>query len=204
MKTFYDSLSGRTLVERNSAFLFDSVFSEQDFSSLVNNLNEYKDATIMPYDASMGRFQVNTTQPVAPEFLIECHQGLTSLARSLFSPTLMPSYALWATYQGYRANLPKHIDDNACTYTIDLCVSHKTPWSIYVEDEEFTLQPNQAIVYYGEDQYHWRNKFPDPYNNQVEMIFFHFVEPDHWWFTKGPQHMNEMLHQQKVHRQRNK
>jgi len=21
------------------------------------------------------------------------------------------------------------------------------------------------------------------------MIFFHFAEPDHWWFTKGPSYL---------------
>jgi hypothetical protein len=29
---------------------------------------------------------------------------------------------------------------------------------------------------------HWREDFPNPENQKVAMIFFHFVEPDHWWF----------------------
>jgi hypothetical protein len=49
--------------------------------------------------------------------------------------------------------------------------------------------PNQALAYYGNDQLHWREKFPNPEKNHVAMIFFHFAEPDHWYFTKGPDYL---------------
>lgn len=32
-------------------------------------------------------------------------------------------------------------------------------------------------------------KFPNPETNHVAMIFFHFAEPDHWYFTKGSEYI---------------
>jgi hypothetical protein len=45
------------------------------------------------------------------------------------------------------------------------------------------------LAYYGNDQLHWREEFPNPETNHVAMIFFHFAEPDHWWFTKGVEYL---------------
>jgi hypothetical protein len=70
-----------------------------------------------------------------------------------------------------------------------MCVYQVEPWDLFVDDKPYTLYPNQALGYYGNDQLHWREKFPNPENNHVAMIFFHFAEPDHWYFTKGPEYL---------------
>ena len=192
MNTFYDPLTNRILTKRPDAYLIDEVFSEDEFAILLTQLSSIEDSMALPYDRWFGRFGLNSTDRRCPELLSNYHDKLLPLARKLFSPTLEPSYCLWASYRGYRAQLPKHIDDNACTYTIDLCLSHVAPWSIYIEGKELIPYPNQAVVYYGEDQYHWREAFTEPNKNRVDMIFFHFVEPQHWWFTKGPQYIDKI------------
>ncbi len=53
---------------------------------------------------------------------------------------------------------------------------------MWVEGEEYFLEENQGLAFYGEDQEHWRENFPNPVNNQVGQLFVHFVEPDHWFF----------------------
>lgn len=107
---------------------------------------------------------------------------LLPLARQVFgSDTLLPSYALWARYMGAGGYLERHKDSNACTYTIDYCLNQFEPWPLIVEDVSFTLHPNQALAFRGEDLLHWRPTWKP--GNIVEMLFFHYVEPDHWWFT---------------------
>lgn len=93
---------------------------------------------------------------------------------------LLPSYLCWARYAGLNANLPAHKDDNACTFTIDYCLRQRSPWGIFVEGVEYVLQENQSLVFMGEEQEHWRGPFPPA--NMVEMIFFHYVPSDHWFF----------------------
>lgn len=118
-------------------------------------------------------------------------QLLTPLAREVFeSPNLLPTYTLFAHYEGPNAKLWKHKDDNACTYTIDMCVYQKYAWDLYVDNQPYTLLPNEALAYYGNDQEHWREEFPMKESNHVAMTFFHFAEPDHWYFTKGEDYVN--------------
>lgn len=113
--------------------------------------------------------------------------SLIPMARQLFeSDSLLPTYTLFGHYEGPEARLYRHKDDNACTYTIDLCVYQKYAWDLWVEKQPYSLLPNEALAYYGNDQEHWREAFPMKDTNNVAMIFFHFAEPDHWYFTKGP------------------
>lgn len=115
---------------------------------------------------------------------------IAPMAKDLFKDaTLKMTYSLYCRYDTPQSHLPKHRDDNACTYTIDYCVSARTPWPIWIEDREYPLAPNEAVAFLGEDQTHWREPFPDPEHNVVEMIFFHFAPQNHWYFTHGPNHV---------------
>lgn len=191
MTTYYDKLTNRTLIVRPEPFVLDNVFTDEQFDELKSRISSMCDENVIPYESAFGRYAVNPNDKIISP-LAEYHELALLRARNIFSKTLLPTYCLWVSYQGFRARLPRHVDDNACTYTIDLCVSRKTQWPIYIESQEFLLEPNQAVCYYGEDQYHWRESFPDPANNEVQMIFFHFAEPEHWFFTKGPSHMHEV------------
>lgn len=142
--------------------------------------NSYKN---FPYTEEFGRYYINDKE-FKP--LTSYLEHLVPIARDKFnSETLEASYAIFAHYEGKEAKLPKHKDNNACTYTIDLCLYQNTPWGLWVEDKEYMLQENEALAFYGEDQEHWREDFTDPENNVVGQVFFHFVEPDHWFFDEN-------------------
>ena len=109
-------------------------------------------------------------------------EHLLPLVRNIFQDdSILPSYNCWADYRSIESCLPAHKDSNACTFTVDYCVQQHEPWPLYVEGKEYILQENQSLVFMGEDQEHWRPAFKP--GNMVEMIFFHFVRPDHWYFT---------------------
>ena len=136
-----------------------------------------------PYSEEFGRYFINDKEfkPLASYL-----EHLVPLARDVFNTeTLVPSYAIFAHYEGNQASLAKHKDNNACTYTIDLCLYQITPWGLWVEGREYMLDENEALAFYGEDQEHWREEFPNPVTNQVGQVFFHFVEPDHWFFDEN-------------------
>lgn len=160
--------------------LVEPVFNDVDFNRLKSLFN----------DPKSFEFQEGFSRWVAADNRIPelNHYAylITPMARELFgSKTLLPTYTLFSHYEGPDAKLWKHKDDNACTYTVDMCVYQKHSWDLHVEGKPYTLHPNQALAYYGNDQEHWREAFPEPNTNHVAMIFFHFAEPDHWFFTKG-------------------
>jgi hypothetical protein len=116
----------------------------------------------------------------------DIHDRIKKLATDNCSKTAKPSYIKAAKYSGFLnplPNLPAHLDDNACSYTIDLQLSSNIDWPLHVNGEAFTLKDNWAVVYDGENDLHWRENFPS--RNPMSfthMIFFHFVEPEHWFF----------------------
>ena len=75
----------------------------------------------------------------------DIHDRIQKLATDNCSKTAKPSYIKAAKYSGFLnppPNLPAHLDDNACSYTIDLQLSSNVDWPLYVNGEEFTLRDN--------------------------------------------------------------
>jgi hypothetical protein len=167
--------------------LIDSLLSPEDYTKLLEYLNNPKS---FEFDPGFSRYCIGDG---GLPILGELANKLVGIAREIFnSKTLLPTYTLFAHYEGKNPSpsLFKHKDDNACTYTIDMCIYQTEPWDLWVDDKAYTLYPNQALAYYGNDQMHWREEFPNPETNHVAMIFFHFAEPDHWWYTKGPGYLD--------------
>jgi hypothetical protein len=177
-------------------FIVQNILPEEDLKNIqkyalnmwINNPN---------YDNAFGRHQWANT----PE-LVDLHNKLTDLAREYFErPDIKPSWCLLSIYEGKEAKLWKHKDDNACTYHIDFCVFQKTAWDLWVENNDeskpYTLQENDGLFMYGNDQLHWREKFPNPETNLVCNAFFFFCEPDHWYFTEGPDYLNTHIRAEK-------
>lgn len=164
--------------------IIKNLFDKEDFYNLKSYLFN-KTKTSDYFDEQFGRYAFN--DPILVKYL----NKLIPVARNIFnSNTLLPSYALFAHYEGNTANLFTHVDNNACTYTIDMCIYQTEPWDLNVDGKSYTLYENQALAYYGNDQMHGRGDFPNPESQYVAMIFFHFVEPEHWWHTKGPEYIN--------------
>lgn len=116
-----------------------------------------------------------------PSLLMKFHKSrlLTDRAEIIFPEPVKPSYCYLSLY-GPEGICPGHIDRPQCVYTIDLCISQKQPWPIFVgksEDDkrgkEFLLNENEALCYSGTGQWHYRNKVQP--GNLVTMAFFHFV-----------------------------
>ena len=162
--------------------LVNDVLNKEDYERLTSAISNPKR---FEYQEGFSRYVVADNNL---SLLAELANKLVPIARKAFgSDTLLPTYTLFAHYEGQdpAPSLYKHKDDNACTYTLDMCVYQTEPWDLWVEDKNYTLYPNQALAYYGNDQMHWREEFPNPESGHVAMTFFHFAEPDHWYFTKG-------------------
>lgn len=102
-------------------------------------------------------------------------------AREQFeSDTLLYTYSLLSLYNNDQSRLVEHKDNNACTYTFDICLYANEPWPIIVEGKEYILENNDALCFYGEDQLHSRPDFKK--DNKVLMLFMHWAEPDHIFF----------------------
>jgi hypothetical protein len=109
------------------------------------------------------------------------HSNLDIVRKIFNNNKLLPTIAFFSHYEG-NGKLKKHKDGAGGTHTFDTCIYQTEPWDIYVEGMPYTLQENQSLAFYGEDQLHWREKFPNPESQHVAVIFCHYAEPDHWMF----------------------
>jgi hypothetical protein len=167
--------------------IVENLFEDEDYQKLLGLFDNPKK---FEYQQGFSRYVVadNSISELAA-----FAEQLIPVARKAFgSDSLLPTYTLFSHYEGSdpAPSLYRHKDDNACTYTLDMCLYQTEPWDLYVDGKAYTLTPNQALAYYGNDQEHWRETFPKPGEQHVAMIFFHFAEPDHWFFTKGPSYLS--------------
>jgi hypothetical protein len=115
---------------------------------------------------------------------------LEPIAREIFGdPTLKTTYSVYLDYDRPTSSLDMHMDNNACTYTIDYCLSAITPWGLVVGEKEEMFLPGEGLAFMGGNDAHGRNPMPNPEKNRVEAIMFHFCPKDHWYFTEGPEYV---------------
>jgi len=182
----------RKMVKMKESFIVKNILP-QDKLKEIQRYAMMMWSTRPNYDHSFGRHQWANTDE-----LKNLHNLLLELAREYFEEQdILPSWSLMSIYEGPEAKLWKHKDDNACTYHINLCIFQKTPWDLWVEGKPYTLMENDALFTYGNDQEHWRESFPNPENNMVCNIFLFYCKPDHWYFTEGPEYLNNVIRKKK-------
>jgi hypothetical protein len=181
------------MVKMKTPYLLENVLPATEHKELQNLAMKLWSTDKSTYDESFGRHQWtiwDNTHGTNIEPLRKFHEMLLPLAREEFeSETLLPSWCVLSIYEGDKAKLWKHKDDNACTYHINYTIFHKTPWDFYVEGIKFQAKENDAVISYGNDQEHWREDFSSPETNLVANAFFFYTEPDHWFFKHGPQYL---------------
>ena len=106
-------------------------------------------------------------------------------AREVFKDnTLKKAYFYVVRYQlkdGCVPHLWEHTDQNGTQTTIDITVDNSANWGIIVEEQHFDQNPNDAIIFCGQQHIHSRPPFPttDP-EKYTTVLFLHFTLPDHW------------------------
>jgi len=73
---------------------------------------------------------------------------------------------------GYDVKLFPHYDTRPCEmFVFDLQLKSNEEWGIFVEGKKYNLEDNQAILFSGTQQMHWREKKKLSPNAQIDMIF---------------------------------
>ena len=152
----------------------DNVLSEEQLKYLHACMNRFWKSRrgLMEFDPNLfHRYFLHN-----PSFLVKIHDQLVELAAQNFQTKLKKSYCFLSMYIKGEGICPLHTDRPQCKYSIDLCLDQIEPWGIFVNDQEYLLKPNQALLYSGTDHPHYRNKIQP--NNYVSLAFFHFVDLD--------------------------
>lgn len=87
---------------------------------------------------------------------------------------LFPTYSFWRLYTN-QAELPLHDDRPSCEISVTLNLGGDKPWPIYMDENAFSLEPGQAVIYLGQKVKHYRKVFDGDYSSQV---FLHYVDQE--------------------------
>lgn len=110
----------------------------------------------------------------------EIKKKLLDLVESKLNKNLKIVGEGFATYKKEYGDpsLDPHIDSNETSYILDYQFDSNVEWPIFVEGESFTLNNNEAVLFSGKNQIHWRPKRKFSDDEYVSMIFFHFIDLD--------------------------
>ena len=91
-------------------------------------------------------------------------------------------------------NLKPHVDDQKSQIVFDYQLDSNKKWDLVIEGNSVSLNNNDAVVFEGEKEVHWRNPVDFKSDEYVSMLNFNAVDKHHWSnFTKidpiGPEEL---------------
>jgi hypothetical protein len=111
------------------------------------------------------------------------------------------SFARYSPKFGYKPKLFPHYDTHFADgqrITVDIQMNKNVDWAVIVEGESFNFDVNDALIFSGTQQVHWREKKDLLLDDEVDMIFAHFA-----YANKKPwSHMQKEILEYKSHRLR--
>jgi len=159
------------------SFFVENVLEDQDFLKLKDLcLIALKDSKYTP---QIGRWHADVylDDDLNSKFL--------NMAKNKFNvDDLTSTYVQVVKYQIVDNAIPtlnKHKDQLACTHTIDMTIETTVDWGLFVEDTFFKDIPNCAVFLKGDDEEHYRPKYPSKNNNDYCIVLFiNYATSDHW------------------------
>lgn len=125
-------------------------------------------------------------------------QELTSLVSELAGEALEPAYNFLSLYNNLGV-CEMHMDAPNAKWTLDICIEQSAPWPIYLAEpepwpqpknyppdwaqqlkqtkpfHEHVLMPNNAVLFSGSSQWHYRNRIAQQQKaNFCHLLFLHY------------------------------
>lgn len=185
----------------------EGLFAPDRLQAIRDEVAKLPAAKLEPHElASFGRMVVHDHP-----YFVELQRELLPMASELAGCELAAGYNFLSLY-GNSARCEPHMDQPVSMYTLDFCIDQSAEWPIYFSDvvdwptaelmntfdpaalladsampfTEYMLRPNNAILFSGSSQWHYRKAMPQP--GFCTLLFFHYfpkgceglVRPEHW------------------------
>lgn len=153
-------------------FIVDNIFDESDYELIYKIINETPmSQTRLKRWAGHRAYDVGFPKKIEDKInaAIDRFDQLKDvhLVRDYSFARYSPSY-------GYETKLFPHCDYRASQrITFDIQLKADEPWGVVVEDKTYWLQDNQALVFAGTQQAHWREQKKVHPESNIDMIFCH-------------------------------
>lgn len=171
-------------------FIVDNIFSKEDIEHLyeiVNNTPE--DKTQIQKWGGMKAWHIDLGPRIKDKINEAVKRSLGDNVRLVNDH----SFARYSMEYGWMTKLFPHTDmRDKQRITFDIQIRADEEWGVVVEDVEYFLEDNQALVFAGTQQPHWRRKKELKSGSHQDMIFCHleYVED-----VPYDDHQDQILHE---------
>lgn len=174
------------------------LFDDDVLAQVVERINAL---TLADFDLAetraFGRFVVRNDP-----WFTTLQDAFVEQVSTLAGEAVEPRYNFLSLYT-HRGNCALHMDSPEAKWTLDVCIEQSEPWPIHFSQvvpwpeavdlpasdwqraimespelrfESVTLQPNQAVLFAGSSQWHYREPLPrTALNPFCNLLFFHFI-----------------------------
>ena len=178
----------------------DGVFNDQIMQQIRETIKGLPPEALENHEAAnFGRLVVHDHP-----FFNDLQETLLPLVSELASEVVEPSYNFLSLYSQFGVCHP-HIDSPQAKWTFDLCIDQSQAWPIHfsqvvpwpedfsnpkedwqanikgsssLQFTSYSLQPNEAVLFSGSSQWHYRDSLSNVGKGDFcTLLFFHFI-PD--------------------------
>lgn len=116
-------------------------------------------------------------------FSKEIEDRITKVAQDIVGDHVLLDYdysfARYSPKFGYMCKLFPHYDNRESQrITFDIQLRASEPWSVVVENISYPLKDNEALIFAGTQQIHWRERKIISNDAEIDMIFCHLFYKD--------------------------
>jgi hypothetical protein len=177
------------------------------FEDLLAQVRSLPQARLKGYEAACFGRRIVHDLPI----LTTLQRELTALVSDLAGEAVEPCYNFLSLYHG-DGRCPPHLDAPSAKWTLDLCLAQSCEWPIRLgpvvpwptaagaaqmpraitpdalgmDFRDHVLRPNEAILFSGSSQWHYRDAIPDAGFCHLAFLHYHpagcaaIVEPASW------------------------
>jgi hypothetical protein len=146
------------------------VFSEKEIEDIYNHIEATKNNV-----GVMELFGQLTWHSWVPDNIVSVIEKRACEETGLDLELREVQFARYTVDSGTHPKLTPHTDEAFAEprVTFDIQVKSNTSWPIVVEGREYSLSDNQAVLFSGTHQVHWRTKKEFTEDDYIDMIFAH-------------------------------
>lgn len=152
-----------------SPTVFDNVLSEQELLKLQKEFNEFPaDKIDVQGYSGLGTLYLNHMDNIVKrvEKMVSDVVGEEIVVVEVGGTRYSPEF-------GWEVKLGPHFDLRPFeTFVFDLQINSNQKWGLFFEGERFDLENNQALLFNGTGQIHWREPITLKEDTRVDLIFF--------------------------------
>lgn len=177
-------------------YVLKNFLDQEDINAIINlaqvefnnnHINYYPETgrAIVSIENGMKRFYPN---------IIEKIENIASKEYKTDLKIKRAGYMKYSKEYGIPALHP-HIDAYVGQVVFDYQVRSNIDWAVVVEGRSYTLKDNDALMFSGEDQAHWREILNFNDDNYLDILVFNLADSKHWsnFNDENPRPIDEIM-----------